>query len=166
MITAVAKNRTTDRRKKNYTGPCYNIDDIHVFYKEIVKDSSKKFKVNKKIFKEVCSEYNKLLSFLIVEKSQQLKLPYKLGEIGIRKKKMNYDTKYLKFDYGTFNKTGQKVMFVNDHSNGWRARWYWKKKSCHVKYKKYYSFVPTMSNKRSLANIMKTKDGFKRYFTE
>ncbi len=159
MIKRVAKNRITERRKITYTNPCYNIDDIFKFYKKSLKTKNG---ISKELFKEICYEYNKELSRSIVEDSAIVKLPYRLGELSIRKRKMNYD--YLKMDYNHFRKTGKQIFHLNSHSDEWKARWFWSKRSCIVINKTMYSFVPTCSNKKALANVMLSEGGHRNYF--
>lgn len=164
MISRVAKNRTTERRKKTYTKPCYNTIDIYRDYKSEVKEKDIKFKITAKQHKDICHEYNKLLADEILNHSQIVKLPFRLGEIGIRKRKMSY--KFLKLDFDHFNKTGEKTYHLNLHSNEWFARWHWKKKNCLVPNKGYYSFTAADTLKKALAKIMKTPGGHTRFYED
>ncbi len=144
--------------------PCYNIEDIYKFYKKAIANKSIKYKVTLAQYKDICYSYNQTITDLILNHSQCVKLPYRLGEIGIKKRKMNYKEKYLKFDYGEYNKTGNKTFHLNAHSNEWKARWYWSKKRCVVINKSLYSFTPTMTNKRKLSAIMLQKGGHKKFY--
>jgi hypothetical protein len=158
MIKAQNTKKKTDRRKKTYLNPCYNTGDIYKFYKELVEKKDIKYQVSLQEFKMICHEYNKTIADLILNHSQIVKIPHRLGEIGIRKRKMNFD--YLKLDFGHLRKTGEKRY----HSGEWVAKWHWSKKNCMVVNKRLYSFTTTDSNKKALAKIMLEPDGHKKFF--
>lgn len=159
MITQVTKNPKTDRRKKTLLQPCYNIDDIYKEYKLEKKHKQSKNIISKSLFKEICFTFNKILCKKILE-GIVFVLPYRLGELGITKRKMSYKERELKVDFGHFNKTKELTHFVNEHSDSYRARWQWRKKNCRVINKRMYSFTPTMSNKRALSKIMLQPNGY------
>jgi hypothetical protein len=133
------------------------LSQIYKQYKAIEENP-----LTEKEFKAVCYEFNKLASKEIIENSQILKLPYRLGELSIQKKKLNYNR--LRFDFNTFNKTGIKAFHVNKHSDEYIAYFYWCKKKCKVKGKRYYHFKPTRCNSRAIAKVMNEPDGHKKYY--
>jgi hypothetical protein len=160
-------NRKTSRRKKIYISPSYNVDDIYIFYKETYVNGSakkKEFNVDRLLFKTIQYEYNKVFSQLVL-KGQQIKIPYALGEIGIRKRKINFNNlKGLEPNWALYNLTGEKSYYFNN-DNYWKARWYWSRKGCKIDNHRYYSFTRTRSNKNKLTKIMQTKYGYTNYFS-
>jgi hypothetical protein len=161
MIRDYKKLNKTGRKKKKYVNPCYNIDDIYKFYNKEY-GNREGFYLTAKEFKNICSDYNKAIAALIVEESQSLTIPHRLGEMFVKKKKMDYE--HLKLDFNHYKKTGVKRYHTNIHSKGWIAKWHWSKKNCVIKNKRYYSFTPCDTLKKQIASIMKTPDGYKRYF--
>lgn len=115
-------------------------------------------------FKEVCSMYGKIARRKVIDEGLVIPLPFRLGHIRVRKTQMNY--KYMKFDYETFNKTGIKSFHMNDHSDDFKAKIQWDKSKCIVKGKLPYAFTFTRDWKRSLAAVMKSPGGHKRYFED
>jgi hypothetical protein len=160
MIRKYNKSLKTNRRKKKYINPCYNTDDMYKFYMSIIK--SDKFKLTIAEYKEIIHEYNKIVSDLMVDESIVVRLPFRMGEIGVGKRKQNYD--YERLDYGHFNKTGEKRYHTNIHSKGWIPKIFWSKRDCVIKNKKYYSFTPTSSVKKRVSKIMLQPEGHKKYF--
>jgi hypothetical protein len=169
MITRVAKNRITDRRKKKYTFPTYNTDDIYKSFiksqKELPKDL--KILISLQEFKEIVYEANKELSEMIATEGSCFKLPYNTGELSVIKDKVKYQDNELKamFDYGHYHKTGEKRFHLLKDKD-YRARWWWTKRKCKVKNKNMYSFTPTRTNTSKVAKIMKKPFGYNTYLTK
>ena len=132
------------------------IKDLYKHYIETTKGS-----LTYKQFKNVVYLHNKKLVDEVLD-GYTVKLPYRLGNLRIKKTKMNYD--YVKFDYGTYNKTGIKAVHLNEHSDDFKARILWEKSKCIVDGKRPYCFQPTRVNfKRRLSGIMSIVNGHKRY---
>lgn len=159
-------NKKTARRKKIYLNPSYNVDDIYNFYKESYVNHSpkkKEFNIERKLFKTIQYELNKVISELVL-KGQQIKIPY-CGEIGIRKRKINFNNlKGLSPNWSLYNLTGEKSYYFNN-DNYWKARWYWSKRGAKIDNNRYYSFTPARANKNKLTKIMQTKHGYTNYFS-
>lgn len=106
------------------------------------------------VFREIVFKHNKYLAEEIISKGTNIRLPNRLGYIRVRKTKMNY--KNLKFDYGTYNKTGVKAFHLNEHSDDFKARVLWNKQKCIVKGKRPWSFTPSRENKRAVSKVMQS----------
>jgi hypothetical protein len=92
----------------------------------------------------------------IISNGYFFKLPYRLGDIRIKKRKINLDN--LKPDFGNFNKTELKNKHLNEHSGNYYVRFYWNKIiATLVKNKSAYCFIPTRTNKRNLCHLIKEK---------
>ena len=118
-----------------------------------------------KEYRDICEDFNKMISSRILKNAKEFILPYRLGTIRIKKTKMDYmDQNKLKIDYATSNKINKKVYHLNDHTDGFRFRWFWGKKKAIVRWKRAYCFEPTRTNKRTLASLLKTEDKIVDYF--
>jgi len=147
----------------------YGSDDIYNLYKNEIKKIAVTEKeldsllVDKKLFRTICDEFNKLLIDEILINSEEMRLPYRLGVVRIKKSKMKYDDKNkLKIDWAASKKLGKRIYHLNDHTGGYKYRFYWTKGI--VKNITAYSFIPTRTNTRRLASILKDKNRQLDYF--
>lgn len=131
------------------------LHEVYELYKKKVKKP-----VEFTVFKAICTLHNKLVMQKVME-GVNFRVPFRLGFIRVKKTKMTFSK--LKFDYGEFNKTGIKSFFLNDHSDGFKAKLLWEKSKCIVKGKRPYCFQPTREWKRTLAAVMKTDGGHKQF---
>ncbi len=96
----------------------------------------------------------------IMNHSECAKLHYNLGEIRIKKKKIYFniatkDHKYLKTDWGHFQKTGEIIKHLNEDRNYHRYGFYWLCKKGPIG-KNVYKFVALRKDTRGLKTILKT----------
>lgn len=150
---------TVKRGKGNYTKD-YGSNEIYKYYtKEVIKE----LQVDRKLFRKICDEFNKLLIDEILINSEEIRLPYRLGTLKVKKSKMKYDDKNkLKIDWAASRKSKKKIYHLNDHTGGYKYRFYWSKGI--VKNISAYSFIPTRTNTRTLASILKDKNRQLDYF--
>jgi hypothetical protein len=147
----------------------YGSDECYKYYKDEIKKIAVTEKeldsllVDKKLFRTICDEFNKLLIDEILINSEEIRLPYRLGVVRIKKSKMKYDDKNkLKIDWAASKKLGKRIYHLNDHTGGYKYRFYWTKGI--VKNITAYSFIPTRTNTRRLASILKDKNRQLDYF--
>ena len=143
-------------RGKNKIGPVLSTKDA---YKEFKKTQNKNsfFFVDYSLYKAICADFNKEIVNLILNDSGTFKLPHRLGELRIQKKKMNFSMiNKLKVDWKRTKEEGKRVFHLNDHTDNYRYKWYWRKSKVIVKNKSAYSFTPTRKNARELAKILLT----------
>jgi hypothetical protein len=133
----------------------FTIEDI---YKAYIKANGV---VDKRDFKKVLYLTNKLISHYIVNRGLTVALPYRLGSLSVRKKKMEFSK--LHFDYAEYNKTGIKSYHLNPHSDEFYATAYWEKSKAIVKNKVAYRLDLTRQNKRDIASIMQEPNGHQIY---
>tara|TARA_R110000744_G_scaffold324921_1_gene430745 strand:- start:339 stop:803 length:465 start_codon:yes stop_codon:yes gene_type:complete len=132
-------------------------------YKYYTQNTIKELQVDKKTYRKICDEFNKLIIDEILIDSSEIRLPYRLGTLRIKKSKMKYDDKNkLKIDWAASKKTGKRIYHLNDHTGGYKYRFYWTKGI--VKNITAYSFIPTRTNTRRLASILKDKERELDYF--
>jgi len=138
----------------------YGSNEIYNFYK---KEVIPELQVDKQTFREVCDEFNKIIINKILLDSEEVRLPYRLGTVRVKKSKMKYDDKNkLKIDWEASKKLGKRIYHLNDHTGGYKYRFYWTKGI--VKNITAYSFIPTRTNTRNLASILKDKNRQLDYF--
>lgn len=143
--------------------------EIYKFYKEKIKEICKneeelnKILVDKVLYQTICDEFNKLLIDEILINSEEVRLPYRLGTIRVKKSKMKYEDKNkLKIDWAASKKLNKRIYHLNDHTGGYKYKFYWTKGI--VKNITAYSFIPTRTNTRRLASILKDKNRQLDYF--
>ena len=149
-------------KDKGYCNPCYNSDDLYRYYRELHSENINLMKVQAKLFKQIYQEYNRVVIEYIL-KGNKLRLPYTLGEIYIEKRKMNFSNpEYLPKDYGHYTRSGrtEKIYYLNEHSNGWKAKFKWNKKHCKVDNNKYYSFKIAKNIRKQMGKVMKAEGGY------
>ena len=140
----------------------HTIKDCDSFYKKNYNNSLKEKK-----YKDIAYDLNSTIADMIIRESFEYRIPYGLGFIRIKKKKLKFKLfngkldvnkniidwestwKYWEkqFPNNTRNEIkklpGKKVFFhSNDHTNGEIMRWYWDKRISKVKNVLTYSFKP------------------------
>lgn len=122
------------------------------------KDESSPYYISYDLYVEICSKYiNKIIEHIIC-KGKKFKLPYRLGELSIIKKKINLanEKQYLPIDWANSLKYGKTITHLNEHSSGYKYMFYWNKKKALFKNKSCYRLVFTRANKRMLAKLIKS----------
>ena len=138
----------------------FGSDDAYKYYK---KNVIPELQVDKQTFRKICDEFNKGFIEKILRNSEEIRFPYRLGTLRIKKSKMKYDDKNkLKIDWAASKKLGKRIYHLNDHTGGYKYRFYWTKGI--VKNITAYSFIPTRTNTRRLASILKDKERELDYF--
>jgi hypothetical protein len=142
--------------KFNFTSPTSKFEE---------KSNPKKIALSKKQYKEVWNCLAQELVKELVENSKILKLPFNLGTLKIRKRKMNISALHannlLKIDWKHYRETGFKKYHLNENRDNHSYKYEW---LC-IKGptgKNFYSFNPLRVNKRKLATSLLTTD--KDYF--
>ena len=92
---------------------------------------------------------------------KEVKLPFRLGTLYVQKKKLNYAR--LPFDYGHWQKTGEKRFDLNRHSDGYRANFHWRKQLTALTGIQLYALVPCRSLTRAISQQMQAPGGHKQY---
>jgi len=138
------KGKSNSKFSSDYNSMVLNNKDVNIIARDILKYHTDR----------------------ILNNSECAKLPYNLGEIRIQKKKIYFDVavkdpKYLKTDWGHFQKTGEIIKHLNEHRNYHRYRFYWICKKGPIG-KGVYKFVSLRKNNRLLNKILKetSKDYF------
>ena len=122
------------------------------------KESNEK-PVDRKVFMRVLNAINIEFMRQIIEEGKELRMPY-LSTLFVKKTK---NSKTKAFDYNQFNLTGEKKYIENEHSDGYRAKFHWKKCGCKVPGRTVYAFKPARDNSRAMAVEMKKFNGHAKY---
>lgn len=136
-----------------------NRDTLEQSYLLYLTNKSKSECVDLKTYKKVIYAFNKEVASYIIDSGETYKLPHKLGELKIRRSKMKY--KKFAFDFQYWKETGETSFYLNQHSNGYVAKFFWNR--CKISGKKAYEFILSRDNKRRIAAIMQKEDGYKIY---
>ena len=127
------------------------LKDAYLLYKEAYGDTASDFKT----YSAVVKSFNQRVMELILFEAFEFEMPYRLGSIRIKKSKTYFKPKNMKPDWKKTKELGQKVYHMNDHTNSFNFRFYWKKKNATFINKSMYSFTAARKNKRQLAALLK-----------
>lgn len=157
--------------------------DLYKSYKKHVKDP-----VDYKTYSDFLKQYNEKIMSAIIYESFEFKMPFKLGYIRVQKLKYTPYMKngelrknHLHVDWkSTLEKwrkdypgltdeeikkipNKKRLLYLNEHSNGYSVRFLWDKRISNVKNQSCYRFQPTRTAKEFLAKFIK-KTGVIDYF--
>lgn len=138
-----------------YNTKDYTIKDYYISYINSIEGDGLPL-VSYKVYRSIVEEYFKYLADSIIEYGERMLLPARTGELCVIKYKTNSDS--LTYDYQASKKLGKPVWNFNDHSNGWKYRFYWYKKNLLINNCTKYQLVMTRTNKRRLAAIINNKE--------
>lgn len=161
-------------RNKNKFKVDYGLKDAYRYYRILDKDNL----VTYEIFSKIVTEFNEAVMDVIIEKAGRFRLPGRLGDIRIKKKKNVMDVNYLKPDWKACWKLWEEiysdktedeivkipnkkiVYHLNDHSDNYYYKFYWDKATCNVRNNTAYCFIPTRTNKEKLVHQLKLKTDY------
>lgn len=144
----------------------FKIDKNYVDMYKYYKDTYAK-KVDVKLYKKLCLEFNMKLSDKIITDSLDFKMPYKLGNLRVRGKKQpikfkdgKVDTRAMGVDWASSKKMWKSMwpdksykeimdipdkkllVYTNDHSNGYIMKFIWDRRLANIKNGNVYVFKP------------------------
>lgn len=136
------------------------------------KEAFKEFKTlypNVKItyaqYKKILYTFNEMLFTHILETGTKYKMPYGMGELTIRKKKMRtyYENKENKFcilpvNWQETKKYGKIIYNMNYHTDGYRYSWRYSFKNARFSNKDVWGFKATRTMSRTLAKYINKPD--------
>lgn len=138
---------------KSYTGK-----DFYKSYINYVSDNPL-YNIDYTTFRSIINDYFKYLRDEIIEKGKEIKLPCRTGSLSIVKHKpKEYSGKSLRMDYAESKKYDKVIYHLNEHTNGFKYRYYWNKQTMLLTNKHKYQLVMTRENKRRLAQILKNRE--------
>jgi len=160
------------------------------------KDFRKRYKlvypeIERKQYVQICHMINETLSDKIIKESLEVKLPFRLGTLSIKKNKTRISVKDGKLEKNKLiidweksweywhneypgksrkeiNAIKDKVVIynMNDHTNGYVMRWSWDKSTCNLHNQTVYQFRPTKRNRLALAAWIKSEEKENDYYLQ
>lgn len=161
----------------------YGRKDMYNKYNKDVKEEHEMYNVSYSEYSKVLNKFNKAITDAIMKDAYEFILPKRIGTIRIKKYKPklrideegNLKTKYLPVNWKATNELWEtnpkakeekkRVYFLNNHSDGYRYIWYYSTYRSALNNKSLYRFIPTRTNKRDLAKLIKD-DNFKGDYYE
>ena len=132
---------------------------IHDFYNSYIESigSNYLFNVPESVFRSIIYDYMKHIMEEVLLKSKEFRLPGRMGHISVIKHRPQTTRKKLRVDFKATKEHEKTILHLNEHSDGYNYRFYWRKNEMIVRYKTLYSMVMCRANKRRLAQIIKNK---------
>lgn len=147
-------------RKRKITAGLY---DAYYMYKKKKGRNG----ISRTLYTELCKEFNKRISDMIIRDSFEFRMPYRLGFLRIKAirqkvviKDGKIDTKRMGIDWKASweywheiypDKTREEIkqipdkkliIHTNEHTDGYYYRWYWDRRQTNVKNYTAYVFRP------------------------
>lgn len=147
--------RVDGKRGRGYILNCKTLKHAYIAYKEL--SEKKDFKaVEKRIYTKVCKDFNKTMMSLILDKSDEVTLPFRLGKLSVVKKEKNFNRIYsnkMPVDWKKTKELGYRVYHLEKHI----YQLYWNRRDCVVKFKTAYKFKGCRKAVRKIAENIKVK---------
>lgn len=106
-------------------------------------------------FKRIIERFNEIVKDELLSASEGFKMPYGLGYVRIVKyKPKTYTDKSLSVDYKSSKEEGKKIYHLNEHSDGYKYRFYWSKLPQTFPDRYRYQIMLVRANKRQLAQLI------------
>lgn len=116
------------------------------------------YAIDYKVFRAVLIDYvNDMLERLFY-KSEEIRMPGRMGFLQIIKRKPKLRRRQLHVDFKSTREAGKTILHFNDHSDGYNYKFFWRKNEMIVKHKGAYELIMTRTNKRKLASIIKNRE--------
>ena len=126
------------------------IKDAYQLYKQDYPGN-----VEYSVYAYIIKTFNRKLMKKIFYEAFEFEMPYRLGSLRIKKTKTWFDPKTMKVDWQKTKEIGKRVYHMNEHTNYFNFRFFWKKKIAVFVNKSLYSFTASRDNKRKLSSILK-----------
>lgn len=136
----------------------YTIEDYYQSYKEYTKDNPL-YKISKAKFRNILKDYFKFLASEIIDGAKEVRLPARMGTlyvIKIKPKKFGFN--HCRVDFYNTKEYNKTIFHLNEHSDGYKYMFRWRKFDILIKHKSLYELIMTRDNKRRLAKIIKNKE--------
>ena len=131
------------------------LKDFYDLYEQVCTKRNKHC-VDRRTYGIILKEFNLEIRNRIIYKSERITLPYKLGDLYIRKFENTYTEDNKKNWAIDFKKT-KELGHVVYHGAKYGYRWRWEKRKCIVRGKSYFRFKPCRTSSRMIADAIKNK---------
>lgn len=148
---------TLFKRSKNKIQNPYTIKDFYIYYRDKIEKNSP-YDIDERLYQQIVYYYFKRMIDLLLVEGECIKLPVRLGNMFISKKKMKMSRLTSgSIDWYNTKKYGKHIYHTNDHSNQYKYYFTWKKVGASIVNIRKYRFVATRDNKRRLGHIILNK---------
>jgi hypothetical protein len=138
--------------------------------------NNKRDRTDYSTYSKILNSFNKKVSMKIMEHAFDFPIPFRLGTLRIKKykpsikidKEGNLKHKGLSPNWKATKelwevdknaKKSKKIVFhTNDHSDGYNYKWHFSNYRSNCANRSVYSFIPTRTNKRILAQLIKNEE--------
>lgn len=136
-------------------------------YKRFRK-ANPELKIDKKTWIKVIQEFNQLFAEYLLQTGEREKLPYGLGSFAVSKKKTIKIIKDnvngvehigLPIDWKRSKELGKKIYLMNNHSDGFRAKWKWFSEDSNLRMSTLWVSKPIRCRSRDITRYLKDPDG-------
>jgi hypothetical protein len=125
-------------------------------------------------WREVIYAFNEAFRDYVLDTGDRCRLPWGFGDVVISKKptkrfrttKEGKEVIALPVDWKRTKELGKKVYLYNDHTEGYRMRWYWLKDQLRLKGAQYLLFKPCRSAARRLSEYLKRNPYYQHLYKE
>lgn len=160
-------------RGKNKIKVDFSSPEIYKGYCNSLTDKEGLYKVDKTLFTKVLKEANIALLELMMLHNLEFKIPCRLGNISLRKRKLRYklnkdgtlDKKGLSVNHKLTNELWQndpeakknkvKIYHTNEHYGGYKVNFFWSKRNSLCKGISIVQFKASRYAKRKLSGYLK-----------
>ena len=143
-------------RNKNKVQHPYTIKDVYSFYVEDI-GKNQLYSVEEIEYCNIVYDFYKRIMDAIIRENAEFKMPYGIGSLRVLKTKVKLDRlNVLSVDWKNTVENGKYVYHLNEHTRGYKYFFHWSKKKKKIKNQYYYKLVLTRTNKRLLAQLIKT----------
>jgi len=135
----------------------YTVDDYFISYREYTKDNSA-YAISRDKFTKIVKDYFKFLSEELICNAKEVRLPARMGILSVIKiKPRGYARRFFNVDFKSTLELEKTVLHLNEHSGGYRFRFFWNKGDMLITNKSMYELVMSRANKRRLAYMIKVE---------
>lgn len=138
-------------RAREYKTNSYTIKDFYNSYLDYTIDNELKY-IDYNTFRKILIDYFKHISDEVIDKGKPFVLPGRCGEISVKKCKTYANT--MPCDFKSSKELGKAVWHFNEHTDGYRYKFYWYKAPLYAVNSTKYQMIFTRHNKRRLASIL------------
>jgi hypothetical protein len=142
-------------RGKNTIQHPYVLPD---FYKDYIKDIpiDSTYYVTYNEYAKIVGLFYKEVSSKIINEGELFRMPFRLGDTYIEKKKLDYNNR-PPIDWQMTTQHGKVIYNFNEHSDGYKYEMKWSKLTSIFHNLYLYRLVYTRTNKRKVAKCIKEK---------
>lgn len=156
--------------------------EIYKAYCKTLVDKNSPYNIKKSKFTKILKECNSILLDLMMLHNFEFKIPSRLGNLSLKKRKINYIldtkgnlvTKALSVNYAETNKFWKenleakekkiKIYHTNDHYDGYKVMFNWSKKTSYCKGLSIVQFTSSRYAKRKLAEYLKNSSLYLEFY--